>query len=245
MFRATYLMIWLIIFLPLIALSELLPQKPRYEFHLYVSKVLARLFRLKVKVTGRPSAKKPVLFVSNHISYTDILVLGAVLPGKFVSKAEVAKWPVIGQIAKLSGTLFINRRKSAAGNHLKQIEDALFIDKKNLIIFPEGTTGDGRAVLPFKSSLFKIAENMPEGQKLTIQPVTIEYTHINGLPVQANERKKIAWIGDASFGPHFREFVNLGMVRVHVTIHPPLKELADRKSIALQAQAAVSASLNN
>lgn len=222
----------------------LVPQKPRFKFHSFVNKFLARIFRLKIKVNGTPSKDHPVLFVSNHISYTDILVLGAALPAKFVSKVEVSGWPVIGQIAKLTGTLFIDRKKSAAGNHLQQIEEALFEHKKNLIIFPEGTTGDGRGVLPFKSSLFKIAENLPEHEKLTIQPVTIEYTHINGLPVQANERKKIAWVGDASFGPHFKQFVNLGMIRVSVTIHPPLPNLKDRKLLAAEAQKVVSSVYN-
>ena len=218
--------------------------KKRLYVHVYMTRVLARIFHLKIKVTGNVADTAPILFVSNHMSYVDIMVLGAVLPGKFVSKAEVASWPLIGHIAKVTGTLFIDRKKSAAGNHLQQIEEALFEDKKNLIIFPEGTTGDGRAILPFKSSLFKIAENLPEGRKLTVQPVTLEYTHINGLPIQANERKRIAWIGDASFGPHFKEFVNLGMVRAHVTIHPPIENITDRKLLAAEAQERVSSALN-
>ena len=245
MLRAIYLMLVLALFLPLMVLTLAVPQQQRYLLQRFLTRGLARIFHLKIKVTGQAVKEGPVLFVSNHISYADIVVLGAVLPAKFVSKAEVGNWPLLGHIAKVTGTLFIDRKKSAAGNHLNQIEEALFKNNKSLIIFPEGTTGDGRAVLPFKSSLFKIAENLPEGKKLTIQPVTLEYTHINGLPLQANERKRVAWIGDAEFGSHFREFVNLGMIRAQVTIHAPITNYTDRKSLAAEAQKIVGAALNN
>lgn len=244
--RAIFLLLVLVLFMPFVALTMLIPQKMRFKIHTVITRVIARIFHLRIRVTGKPATDGHILFVSNHISYMDILVLGATLPGKFVSKAEVAKWPVMGQIGKMSGTVFIDRKKSAAGKHLEQIEKALFDQNKNLIIFPEGTTNDGRSVLPFKSSLFKIAEQLPEGQKLTIQPVTLNYTHINGLPIQNNERKKIAWVGDASFGGHFREFVKLGMVRAHVVIHEPIivGANADRKYLAQVTHDIVEASLD-
>lgn len=248
MLRVIFLFLCLAVALILAFISLVLPQKTRFRFHIYITKILARIFHLKIRVTGHAEKKGPVLFVSNHISYADIMVLGASLPGKFVSKAEISRWPIMGQIASVTGTVFIDRKKSAAGKHLEQIEEALFRDKKNLIIFPEGTTNDGRHVLPFKSSLFKIAEQLPEGEKLTIQPVTINYTHINGLPVQNNERKKVAWVGDASFFPHFREFVNLGMVRILVTIHAPIHVAAsqkiDRKELAQRTQKIVESALD-
>ena len=243
--RPVYLLLVMAIVLLPVAIIYLLPNKSKAKLSNYLNKFLAHIFHFTIKVSGVASKNRPVLFVSNHISYADILVLGATLPGCFVSKAEVGNWPILGWIAKLNGTLFIDRKKAAAGKHLEQIEEALFNDNKNLIIFPEGTTGDGRQVLPFKSSLFKIAENLPANKSLTIQPVTISYTHINGLPVQENERKKIAWIGDAEFTPHFMDFVNLGMIRVTVTIHPPVEKWQDRKTLALECQQIVASALGN
>lgn len=241
--RPLYLMLWITFFLIPASIARFLPTKYRSCAFLFLSKILARIFNFNIKVSGEVTKNKPVLFVSNHMSYADILILGSVLPGNFVSKAEVGNWPIIGWIAKLNGTLFIDRKKSAAGKHLEQIETALFKEGKNLIIFPEGTTGDGRNVLPFKSSLFKIAENLPEGKKLTIQPVTINYTHINGLPVQANERKKIAWIGDATFAPHFKDFVNLGVIRIHIIIHPTIETWTDRKDLAQKSHLSVESGI--
>ena len=208
----------------------MLPPRYRRKPNIFIYRSLARIFRIHVRVRGKISEKEPLLFVSNHMSYVDIIVLGASLPGNFISKAEVKKWPLFGWIAQLTGTVFVSRKKSATANQLTDINAALD-SGKNLILFPEGTTSDGKAVMPFKSSLFKICE----ARDITVQPVTLSYTHINGLPLQANERVKIAWVGDAELMPHLREFLNLGMIKAEVKIHPPLAVKGDRKLIADEA----------
>ncbi len=235
MLRVIYLMSLLALFLIPISLSALLPNHTRKRANIIIYRILARAFRIKVSIKGKISHKEPVMFVSNHMSYVDIMVLGASLPGSFVSKAEVKKWPLMGWIASLSGCVFVSRKRSGTTNQIGDLEKA--IDSgKNLILFPEGTTSDGKGVLPFKSSLFKIAE----ARDITIQPVTITYTHINGLPIQANERVKIAWVGDAELMPHLNEFVNLGIVRAEVKIHEPLSVKGDRKQLAEAAHAVVA-----
>ncbi|PIR32830.1 MAG: 1-acyl-sn-glycerol-3-phosphate acyltransferase [Alphaproteobacteria bacterium CG11_big_fil_rev_8_21_14_0_20_44_7] len=221
----------LLISLPIAFISIFRPSLVSKSNNL-IYQTVSRLFNLRIHRKGAKISKnKPLVFVSNHMSYLDIMVLGATLPGHFVSKAEVARWPIIGWVAALTGTIFINRKKSAAGSHLTLLENSLKRGK-NLIFFPEGTTGDGVKQLPFKSSLFKIAEDMD----ITIQPVTIKYSHINGLPIQRNERSQIAWIGDMDFAPHINQFLKLGKVQVDVTLHEPIEGLKNRKEIAAKCQ---------
>jgi len=235
MFRLIYCIFWLVIFFFPIALLSVIPPRRRRKASLFIYRCLARIFRINITIRGELTTKEPVLFVSNHMSYADIIVLGATLPGNFISKAEVKKWPLFGWIAQLTGTVFVSRKKAGTMNQLSDIETAIN-NGKNLILFPEGTTSDGKAVMPFKSSLFKIVET----RDITVQPVTLSYTHINGLPLQANERVKIAWVGDAELMPHLREFVNLGMIRAEVKIHEPLHVKGDRKLVADEAQKIVA-----
>lgn len=231
MFRLVYLALWITLFLIPLVFLQLVPKKYSTRIYRIFYKAICFMFRIKVKSRGEATKDSPVIYVSNHISYTDILVLGSVLPASFVSKAEVAKWPVVGWIAHLTGTLFIKRKRGEAGSQIDQLKAALE-SGKDLIIFPEGTTGDGVGVLPVKSSLFKIAEEMD----ITIQPVTLKYTHINGLPVQRNEKSDLFWIGDMDFQPHFKTFVNLGVVRTHVTLHEPIRNSKDRKALATKVE---------
>lgn len=239
MIRVGYVLFWIIIFLLPVALVSALPGTYCHRVYRWFYKILCMIYRVRITVKGKISNKEPIMFVSNHMSYLDIMVLGSVLPGSFISKAEVRKWPVIGWLGTLSGTVYVDRKKSAAGGHLKALEDAV-AGGKNLILFPEGTTSEGKEVLPFKSSLFKIAES----GNITIQPITINYTHINGLPVQANERLKIAWIGDMELMPHMKELFSLGIIRAEVIIHEPLEinntEPLDRKKLAEQSWEVVS-----
>ncbi len=230
MFRLIYCIFWLVIFFFPIALLSIVPPRYRKKPNILIYQLLARIFRIKIIMRGEVSTKEPILFVSNHMSYADIMVLGAALPGNFIAKSEVKKWPLFGWIASLTGTVFVSRKKSGTMNQLGDVEKAIN-NGKNLILFPEGTTSDGKTVMPFKSSLFKIVES----REITVQPVTLTYTHINGLPLQANERVKIAWVGDAELIPHLREFVNLGFIRAEVKIHEPLQVKSNRKLVADEA----------
>jgi len=238
MIRIIFLLFWILLLMLPVILIGMARISGSYKVYRFFYKFLAHLLRLRISVSGKPTTSVPTIFVSNHVSYMDILVLGSVLPGYFVSKAEVAKWPVIGWLGRFNGTVYINRKTTEATNHLEVLENALE-GGKNLILFPEGTTSDGKRVLPFKSSLFKLAED----NKITVQPITITYTHINGLPIQTNERTKVAWIGEAEFAPHFKELISMGIIRVKVTIHDPITEFTNRKDLALKAHSAVESGL--
>lgn len=212
------------------------PWKTRYKIFNKFYGIVCKIMNIEIIRTGEICDKKPLVFVGNHTSYLDILILGATLPTSFVSKASVANWPLVGQIGKLTGTIFIKRDRKLADSHVKQMHSAL---KKgiNLVFFPEGTTADGVRTLPFKTSLFKLAER----HKVFIQPLTIRYSHINGLPVHRNEKMLTSWIGDMTLVPHLAGLFKLGRLRVEIVMHEAIEshENTDRKILAKQCQETV------
>jgi len=202
---------------------------------------LLRLLNIKVRIYGGPCALAPVFFVSNHSSYLDIPVLGALLPASFVAKAEVARWPLFGFLAKVQNTLFIERRSTRAADQRTKLHDHL-VKKHNLILFPEGTSTDGLTVLPFKSSLFGIVENAAEGIEPVVQPISITCTEKDGRPILRRERDEYAWYGDMTLEPHLWAVFQRARFTVEVIFHKPLspKDFSDRKSLAMACQIEVS-----
>ncbi len=112
----------------------------------------------------------------------------------------------------------------------------------DLILFPEGTSGDGNRVLPFKSALFSVAERRPHGEPLTVQPVSVAYTALDGVPMGRYLRPSFAWYGDMDLAPHMWESAGLGRLTVVVEFHPPVtfEEFASRKAMADYCQTEVA-----
>jgi len=204
-------------------------------------RLCARVLGIRIVVRGRRVRERPVLFAANHVSYLDITALGAVVTGCFIAKAEVAGWPFFGVLAKLQRTVFIARKRTAVAKHGDDIADRLDAGD-NLILFPEGTSGDGTRVLPFKSALFAVAERRPDGKPLTVQPVSIAYTRLNGVPLGRGLRPFFAWYGDMDLAPHLWTVAALGKLTVVIEFHPPLTldEAGSRKALAGAARERVA-----
>ncbi len=204
-------------------------------------RLCARVLDIRIVVRGRRVRERPVLFVANHVSYLDITALGAVVTGCFVAKAEVAGWPFFGLLAKLQRTVFVARRRTAVARHGDDIAERLDAGD-NLILFPEGTSGDGTRVLAFKSGLFAVAERRPGGRPLTVQPVSIAYTRLNGVPLGRGLRPFFAWYGDMDLAPHLWTVAALGKLTVVIEFHPPLTvdEAGSRKALAGRARERVA-----
>ena len=198
---------------------------------------LARLVGIKVVIRGAQATARPRLVVSNHISYFDIIALGTVIKGEFVAKSELAGWPFFGTIAKIARVVFINRKRQAAGDARDQIQDRLDAGA-TLIMFPEGTSGDGNRMKPFKSALFAVAERQAKGAAVTIQPVSLAYTRLNGLPMGVGWRPLVAWYGDMDLMPHLRRLLQLGTVTCEITFHPAVtaNDFAGRKVLAAHCE---------
>jgi lyso-ornithine lipid O-acyltransferase len=210
-------------------------------------RVLCRLLRIRVHVTGAPAGGGAVLFVSNHVSWVDILVIGSVRPVAFVAKREVASWPLVGVTAKMQRTVFVDRtRRQQAGEAIAEMVKRL-AGGTSVVLFAEGTSSDGNRVLPFRSALVGVVKDAvahPElGGKLKIQPMSIGYTNTHGIPMGRQHRPLVAWYGDLEFMPHIKEFIARGAVDAVVSYGEPVAAdaAADRKAMAKSLEDAVRA----
>ncbi len=206
---------------------------------------LARLVGLQVRVLGSPAARRstqpgrrPVIYVCNHSSWLDIPALGGTLRACFVAKDEVAGWPIVGTIARLGRTVFVSRARATIGRERDQMQGKL-AGGDDLILFPEGTSSDGSRVLPFHSSFFGAAYGAAAP---LIQPVSVVYDRLAGLPVGRRSRSVFAWFGDMDLAPHVWRVTQWPGKRVTLLFHPPLDpaSFASRKALSQAAWAVVA-----
>src|SRR5262249_146545 len=157
----------------------------------YWQRLACAIAGIRVRVDGVPAAT-PLLIAANHISWLDISVLGSVLPVSFVSKAGVGGWPVVGTLDPLERTGVIERtRRSQAASQSEGIADR--VGRGDVIVlFAEGTTGDGNRILPFRSALLGAARAASGAGLITVQPVAITYAAIHGVPIGRVDRPMIA-----------------------------------------------------
>ncbi|MFQ3666517.1 MAG: lysophospholipid acyltransferase family protein [Sphingomonadaceae bacterium] len=201
---------------------------------------LARSIGLRLHVHGEP-APGPVLFVSNHLSWLDIVALGARLEGAFVAKAEVGRMALVNFLANLRETIYVEReQRSRASDQANRIVERLAAGG-NVILFPEGTSNDGLRIFPFKSTLFAGLDQLSE---VRIQPITIAYTELNGLPLTRNRLLELAWIGDMELAPHAMDVSRLGRVRADIVAHEAVRaaDFPDRKALARHCRTEIEAS---
>ena len=173
-------------------------------------KLLIWLLSIQIDLEGEiDTSNNSNLYISNHLSYLDIPVLGSTFPMRFVAKSEVEVWPLFGFLAKLGRTIFISRKRSDSLDQKNKIFKSLSSDEK-VFIFPEGTTSDGNRVLDFKSNSFSALE----GQNFSIQPIVIVYSDLNGIPINRWLRPVIAWYGDMDLKPHLLKLASLRSIKV-------------------------------
>lgn len=199
------------------------------------------LLGVRLEVHGERVEARPMLYVANHSSYFDISILGALLPASFIAKAEVARWPFYGWLAKLQRSVFIDRSQRNTRDHLSAI-DARLKAGDRLILFPEGTSDDGNYLLPFRSSLLQVAEITVGGRPLTIQPVSMVYARLDGIAIGRHLRPHFAWYGAMSLAGHLWRLIGLGALTVVVEFHPPitLAHFADRKALTHHCQRVIA-----
>ncbi|MFT6497010.1 MAG: 1-acyl-sn-glycerol-3-phosphate acyltransferase [Alphaproteobacteria bacterium] len=228
------------IVLPFQYLLNLLKLEYSSRFPILYHKLILNLLNIKINTRGQ-LMDRPGLIVSNHGSWVDIFLLGSLGELSFIAKVEVSKWPFISLMAKLQKTIFVNRKRP---NQLKSIigEINKRLHNEKIVLFPEGTSSNGNLVLPFKSSLFGIYNTGKNIKNYnTIQPVSIAYTKLNGLPMDRASRPIIAWYGDMNLTSHLWGIIKSGPIDVEVTFHEPINflETVSRKEIAFKCEAKV------
>jgi lyso-ornithine lipid O-acyltransferase len=208
-------------------------------------RVLCRLLRLRIRVVGEPVHDRAVLFVSNHVSWVDILVIGSIAPVAFVAKSEVADWLLVGVTARLQRTVFVNRaRRHQTSEAVSQIVKRL-VGGTSVVLFAEGTSSDGNRVLPFRSALLGAVEHAAvhggAAHNILIQPMSIGYTGLHGIPMGRQHRPLVAWYGDLDFMPHIKAFIAHGAVDAVVSYGDPVPAdaTADRKAMTKRLEGAV------
>jgi 1-acyl-sn-glycerol-3-phosphate acyltransferase len=209
------------------------------SFPYWYHRRVAALFGIRIQVVGRPVAGEGVLILANHTSWLDIVIFSAVMPLSFVAKAEIARWPFFGSLARLQRTVFVERGRRSATGAVRDAIHARLLTGDALVLFPEGTSHDGNTVLPFKSALLGGAE-AAEGHSIRVQPVSAAFTGRHGIPMGRENRPFYAWYGDMALMPHLWEALIAGPLDVVVEFHPPLSlEGMDRKELAARAEAIV------
>ena len=209
---------------------------PKFSIHVpkLFHKLIVWFINIQIIKEGKIlKQKKGFLFVSNHLSYLDVPVLGSLLSAKFVAKSEVSRWPIFGILARIGNTIFIKRLKKNLFKEKDTIQKEIDSGFK-VILFPEGTTSDGIRILNFKSSLFSSVEK----QEYLIQPIVIKYEGINGLPLNRSLKPILAWYGDMGLKKHLLNVLKLFSITARVSFLNPIfsKDFEDRKSMTFALQ---------
>ncbi len=239
--RLLLVLAWTLIAIPLQSLFLILPGRAKQRFARRFWRGIRRILNIQLTLHGELSLHRPTIYIVNHASWLDIVVLGSVLPASFIAKGEIAHWPAIGTIARLGRTIFVSRVKSGITRERDRIAARLRTGD-SIILFPEGTTSDGARILPFQSSFLALAD---DPAKPAIQLVTLVYDRINGLPVHRSDRPRISWYGDMTMAAHIPGIGRLRSLHATLVLDPPLPAGAypNRKllSAALQTRLALNA----
>ena len=225
------------------AIIKLLPSHSG-KIPVFWHRLFLRLIGVRVYLHGQPSRDLPVMIVANHISWSDILILGSIGEFCFIAKHEVDTLPLINFLSRLQRTVFVNRERSRdAGVQADTIAKRL-VSGDVMVLFAEGTTGNGNKLLPFKSSLFgapKLALERGDLDVVHIQPCAIAYNNLHGMPLGRYHQSHAAWPGDIPLGPHLLNFIRQGAFDVDVRFGEAIAMTpsSNRKNVASSAYQAI------
>lgn len=195
----------------------------------------ARILGVRITSEGRPLIHD-VFYVANHVGWIDIPILASLTGTAFVAQDQIRNWPVVGWLARLNNTVFVSRtERSSVGKQVAELRAALAA-RQPVAIFPEGTTTDGRSLLPFKPSLFAVL--MPPPRRLLIQPVALCFDA---------QGQHLAWIGVETAPQNaWRIFASNMPIGCHLRFLDPFDpgDHPDRKQIAAQARQRIAAALS-
>ena len=201
-------------------------------------RALLRLVRVRLEVEGRWPERGPVIIVPNHISWIDILALGALTPFCFLAKSDVARWPIVSAFAAIQGTVFVDRSRRRSIPAANRGLAGRMLEGRPVLLFPEGTTLAGPLPGRFHSSHFAAARDLlatePARVSVAVQPVALAYS-----------RADAAWVGDEALVPHVWRMLRQPPLTCFIRFGAPIayRVGSDRKSMARQTRDAVEALL--
>lgn len=207
-------------------------------------KIATKLVGVRIRVTGNIPEKRPMMIVSNHISWMDIPVLGSIMELSFIAKSEVNEMSGANLLSRLQRTIYVVRdEKRKAGEQAQNITQRM-LDGDAVVLFGEGTTHDGNRIGQFKSALLGAAQFAVKDdavESVLIQPVSIVYTKLHGMPMGRYTRAKAAWYGDMTIGPHALNIMLQGAWDVEVIFGDPIvfDENSNRRHVTKEIQSQV------
>ena len=234
-----------IILIPLQWLAVRFDWPLKRSLPVFYHRIVCRLIGLRITVVGQRIAEHPLMIVSNHTSWADISVITSVAPVVFIAKSEVGRWPIFGLLSKLQRSVFVDRtRRQKTGEVNAEIAQRL-ASGDPVVLFGEGTSSDGNRVLPFRSALIGAARDaLAEAEhvgRVWLQPLSLAYTGMLGLPLGRKYRPLIAWYGDFDLFPHLVRALRIGTFDVTVTWGEPVPfdETSNRKDVARRLEQSV------
>lgn len=237
--------LWLPIVILFYALARCFPKSVGYASIYFVLAIMLRIVGIRLKIKGDLFKDDSVIYLANHSSYIDLVIMCSLLPAVCVSKHEVKRWPFFGLIARLGNAIFIVREVRDTRANVTKIVEVLR-QSRSILIFPEGTTSDGTKILPFKSSFLKVVEEGICDTEIMVQPITIFYSRMNGRPIALHERGIFAWYGDDTLVAHMWNLFKVKSSVVEVEYHPVIEasKIADRKRVSQMCHKVISDSFS-
>lgn len=208
--------------------------------------VLRRISNIRLSLEGDKSAfkQKGNFVISNHLSYLDGVILGSLLPLIFVSKSEVASWRMFGWMARLGGTVFINRRRPLLSRDYVDEISRLLESGVNVLVFPEGTSTNGEGVLAFQPVFFQA----PLASQAYVLALTVSYAKANGKAVGTANRDDVLWYGQTKILAHMLRALKTRQIEARIVIHPRARATAssqghsqDRKALSESLRQVIAA----
>ena len=256
--RVAVLMAALLVLLPVQALALRAKWRLAGTIPVRFHRLFLALFGIRVSMRGvAPESGVPTLVLANHVSWLDISIVAATVPLSFIAKTEIAGWPVFGLLAKLQRCIFLDRGRKAATAEVNDIVAERLARGEVIVLFPEGTTGDGNRLLPFRSSLVGAARAALIGEggrdpharvgAIRLQPLALAYTRRNGMPVTRRERPAIAWYGDMDLLPHLAAFLREGPIDAVLVWGEPITfdAATNRKHATASAETTIRAAIRD
>ncbi|MBY6242079.1 1-acyl-sn-glycerol-3-phosphate acyltransferase [Methylosinus sp. Sm6] len=231
-----------VLFVPLQWLARRRGWAIRHGIQTGFCRTMCAIIGIEVREEGRPPDAAPRFVVANHVSWTDIIALASRYPLVFLAKREVALWPVLGFLARLQGTIFVDRSNRRA----IPIVNAALAERlgrgEDVVIFAEGTSSDGSGVLKFNASHFAMLTGLGEdGAAPVLAPAAIIYA---AKKAKGDGRFDVGWYGDMTFLPHLWSLMKRGGAKCHILWGEAVDPRAgDRKALAQATEQRVRALL--
>jgi 1-acyl-sn-glycerol-3-phosphate acyltransferase len=224
---------------PLQAWARRVGSSAQHWIQKFFCRSMCRVIGVEVAPVGALAGAAPRLLVANHVSWTDVIAIASLYPLTFLAKTEVKNWPVLGYLARLQGTIFVDRGRRS---DIPKVNAALAQELrrgKDLVVFAEGTSSDGARVLKFNAAHFAMVRDMvadPQGGPIAIVPVAFAY-----FDRASGRRIDVGWYGAMTFLPHLWSLMRRGGARCEIWFGAPIdpRTAPDRKALAETTQRSV------